>query len=215
MSKVHFVIAEPGQVIYEAAFSFAQKHFRRVFNATLAEPAPRYGVIHLGDHLPVGVIGIRHLDWTLQALPERYVGVPIEHWMQANLGAPVSRSQLVEAGSLAVNHSQFARFVLYFGTLYASLNGHSHIIFTATRTLRLLLGRLGLSTTTVCEAAPDVLDGASRQAWGDYYSNVHRPQVLLLETETAFLRIRARLRQEATIVRQLAMELQNDATARL
>ncbi len=107
---------------------------------------------------------------------EQYLTASIETEISCLTNQTVDRIKIAEVGNLTSVHRGTSQllFVLTIAILHEA--GFEWSVFTATKQVQHLLGRLNLVTITVCEANPDkLLDG--KQSWGSYYDD--RPKVLI------------------------------------
>ena len=106
---------------------------------------------------------------------EQYLSEPVEQVISERLGVDVARNQIVEIGNLVSTWkgSSLLLFIVI-GEVMERL-GYQYVIFTGTREVKALFGRLRYSPVVLADANPAVLpDGGS--SWGTYYSN--KPQVM-------------------------------------
>jgi hypothetical protein len=107
---------------------------------------------------------------------EQYLTASIETEISRLTHKTVDRNTIAEVGNLTSVHRGTSQllFVLTIAILHEA--GFEWSVFTATKQVQHLLGRLNLVTITVCEANPDkLIDG--KQSWGSYYDD--RPNVLI------------------------------------
>lgn len=107
---------------------------------------------------------------------EQYLNTSIEAEISRLTKQTVDRSKIAEVGNLTSVHRGTSQllFVLTIAILHEA--GFEWSVFTATKQVQHLLGRLNLVTITVCEANPDKLI-AGKQSWGRYYDD--KPNVLI------------------------------------
>lgn len=106
---------------------------------------------------------------------EQYLPRPVEEVISEKLGIAVARDQILEIGNLVSTWkgSSLLLFIVI-GEVMERL-GYRYVIFTGTREVKALLGRLRYSPVVLADADPAVLpDGGS--SWGTYYNN--QPQVM-------------------------------------
>ena len=106
---------------------------------------------------------------------EQYLSKPVEQVISEKIGVDVAREQIVEIGNLVSTWkgSSLLLFIVI-GEVMERL-GYQYVIFTGTREVKALLGRLRYSPVVLADANPAVLpDGGS--SWGTYYTN--KPQVM-------------------------------------
>jgi hypothetical protein len=111
-----------------------------------------------------------------QLFLERYLDEPIEQAIASSSGQQISRSQIVEVGNLAGRNCRSAmRLVLDLPRILLD-RGHRWIVFTATDTLR---GILGSYHAPLLELAPATASRAQSTGdeWGRYYDS--NPRVMV------------------------------------
>ena len=204
--KLRLVISSAGEQLHESTFKFVQQQFHSAFEARLTSAAPRYAVACQGER-PVAALAIRHLDWNEATLSEKYIQKPLEEWLYEQLQIVEMRQRLAEAGSLACADPALAEPLLKFAIAYSYLTGHSYIVMTATRAVRLMLRRMRFGLTHICDASPEVLDSETRSLWGSYYANLHQPKVCLLETTRLFEASYSLFREQINLIENLQMEV--------
>ena len=106
---------------------------------------------------------------------EQYLDLPVEQSLNARLGRPVLRSDLVEVGNFASRSPGDAREVIVLITDRLHQAGVRWVLCAATRQLRNALDRLRLAPVVLADARPERLQGDPTQ-WGNYY--YAQPQVL-------------------------------------
>lgn len=106
---------------------------------------------------------------------EQYLDLPVEQALNARLGRPVLRSDLVEVGSFASRSPGDAREVIVLITDLLHQAGVRWVLFAATRQLRNALDRLRLAPVVLADARPERLQADPAQ-WGNYYDS--QPQLL-------------------------------------
>jgi hypothetical protein len=106
---------------------------------------------------------------------EQYLSDPVETVVSEKLGVKVSRDQIVEIGNLVSTWKGSSLLLFIFlGEMMERL-GYQYVIFTGTREVKALLGRLKYSPVVIADANPAALaDGGS--SGGTYYSK--EPQVM-------------------------------------
>ncbi|MCX7361236.1 MAG: thermostable hemolysin [Alphaproteobacteria bacterium] len=178
------------------AFSFAKVHFNQAFSAHLTAPASRYVVATSGSDRIVGVIAVRPTRGSGECLSERYLGMPVEAWMALHRDERLTNDDIVEGGSLAVEHPGIVEPLLRFAAASAYAEGYKYLLLTATRTVRLVFRRLGFIVDELCVASPSVLSAEEIGAWGSYYDRRHAPKVCLLIVEQMFAVVAPQMRRQ-------------------
>lgn len=99
---------------------------------------------------------------------ERYLDEPVEAAIGRLNGRPVERARIAEASNLAaIQSGDGVRMILAMAE-HLDRHGHEWVVFTATRELVGILGRLGLHPLCLARAEPARM-GAEASAWGSYY----------------------------------------------
>lgn len=99
---------------------------------------------------------------------ERYLDEPVEAAIGRLNGRPVDRARIAEASNLAVTQSGYGVRMILAIAEHLDRHGHEWVVFTATRELVGILGRLGLHPLCLARAEPTRM-GAEASAWGSYY----------------------------------------------
>ncbi len=115
---------------------------------------------------------------------EQYLDRPVEQAVASATAVPVARNTIVEIGNLAAARRGHA--MLLFVILATSLQraGHAWLACTATRRVRALLGRLGVTPLDLGAADAERL-GEHAASWGDYYAGAPRTLVVALDEALA------------------------------
>lgn len=160
---------------------FIAERFQRDYGASLTHFLPVLVTLPSGSGTFDAAAGIAPArDGTL--FLERYLDAPVEHAIGRRLGRAVERAAVLEVGNLAAGSAGGGRKMIL--TLARLLEGHGleWIAFTATRTLRNSLARLGITAHELAIAERSVL-GAEAAAWGRYYD--HDPRVVACSLQAA------------------------------
>jgi hypothetical protein len=144
-----------------------QRLYCERYGASIASFAPTM-VAELNDTGDVEcAAGIRFAHE--QLFLECYLDRPIEQVLEDNVGAPVERERIVEICHLAgAGSGRSLKFVRKLVALLRAMDAE-WAIFTATRPLRHLLARSGLSMIELGQA--DARCVSSPETWGSYYEN--------------------------------------------
>jgi hypothetical protein len=150
------------------------ERYALVFGAHLTRFMP--SLLTLSDNAGevLAIMGLREAGGE-RLFVEDYLDEPAEQAAARVLATPVPRQTLVEVGNLAVFGEGKGRAIVAAATRSLIESGYRHVIFAATRELRAVFARLGLSALTVAPASPERL-GARAQDWGRYYDT--EPMVL-------------------------------------
>ncbi len=113
---------------------------------------------------------------------EQYLTDNIETEIGRVIKASIDRRSIAELGNLTSVHRGTSQllFVLIVAILHEA--GFEWTVFTATKQVQKLLTRLDLTTLTLCEADPSLLQDDS-VSWGSYYDD--KPRVIFGNITTA------------------------------
>lgn len=166
----------------EEAEKFIAERYRRDYGATLTHFLPTLVTLPaIGGEL-LSAAGIAPASAGRLFL-EHYLEVPVEQAIAARLGHPIARTTVLEVGNLASGTAGGGRLMIL--TLARLLEGRGleWIAFTATRTLRNSLARLGITAHELAVADRSAL-GADGATWGRYYD--HDPRVVACSLHAAW-----------------------------
>lgn len=122
-----------------------------------------------------GVAGMRPAGQQALFL-EQYLDVPLEQLLAEVSGSEVSRSAIVEIGNLVASQRGASHLLFLLFTTILHRAGYEWITFTATRSLRNSLAKLGFPLLVLQVADARRLDPQDRKVWGTYYAT--DPQVV-------------------------------------
>jgi hypothetical protein len=118
---------------------------------------------------PLGVVGIRAADDEPLYL-EHYLDGPIEQVLAERVRKPVQRARIVEVGHLASRNCLGAARIAAALPRYLLERNYEWIVFTGTRTVRGILGRLGAPLQELAPASAECVS-TTRDSWGRYYES--------------------------------------------
>jgi hypothetical protein len=155
--------------------------FRRAFTANLESFMPQLLTMHCVGKLS-GVAGLC-LAKQQSLFLEQYLAAPIESEIETISGLRTSRDGIVEVGNLvaANNGASLAVFIVLASSLQQA--GFTHMVFTATESLREKFNRLGFGTQFLANADINMLKQTNQTNWGTYYDK--SPQVVVGELSVA------------------------------
>lgn len=141
--------------------AFERKHGAHVrgFMPTLLSSHDRGGQL--------GVLGLRAAQDEPLYL-EHYLDAPIERVLAGRLGRAVPRARIVEVGHLASRNCLGAARMAAALPRYLLARNYEWIVFTATRTVRGILARLGAPLHELAPATAECVS-STRDSWGRYY----------------------------------------------
>jgi hypothetical protein len=120
---------------------------------------------------------------------EQYLDVPVEEAIAARIGAPVTRSQVVEAGNLAAAGPGAARDMIVHLAAVLHRVQLGWVELTCTRTLLNSFFRLGLAPLALAHADPRRLPDCGK-SWGSYYRT--DPIVVAADIAAGFISLQTR-----------------------
>ncbi len=162
----------PSKKVVEA---FVADRFRHHYQAEITHFLP-YLLSTKTNETLTAAMGFQPAGSVKPLFLEQYLTASIETEISRLTHKTVDRNTIAEVGNLTSVHRGTSQllFVLTIAILHEA--GFEWSVFTATKQVQHLLGRLNLVTITVCEANPDkLIDG--KQSWGSYYDD--RPNVLI------------------------------------
>jgi hypothetical protein len=164
-----------------AAENMISEGFKRAFLANLESFMPQLLSMHCMSKLS-GVAGIC-LAGNQHLFLEQYLDAPIETEPAKHSNLSVNRHCIAEIGNLvaAKNGASLAVFVVLACALQRA--GFTHMVSTATESLREKFQCLGLRTCFIANAQISKLETKNQSNWGTYYQT--DPQVIAAELEAA------------------------------
>jgi hypothetical protein len=115
-----------------------------------------------------GVVGMQAADAQPLFL-ERYLDRPVENQLAERIGHPVARGALVEIGNLVADKRGASQLLFLLFTAILHQAGYEWIVFTATRSLRNNLEKLGFPLLELQRIEAQRLDPDLLAQWGSYY----------------------------------------------
>ena len=146
--------------------------YRRHYDATVAQWAPTLVTLCVDGRLAAAA-GYRVAQGPLYL--EHYLDAPVERAIAAHAGRPVARASVVEVGHFASMQPGEGRRLMLFLARHLATTGCDWVVSTATRELRELLIRVGVTPFALAPADPGRLPDRGA-AWGCYYA--HAPVVV-------------------------------------
>lgn len=168
-----FRLQTPESAERPAIESYIKERFAEVHKADVSHFLPNIISLSCGGHYSAAVGLSPASSGTL--FVEQYLSNPVEQVISEKLGINVPRDHIVEIGNLVSTWkgSSLLLFIVI-GEVMERM-GYQYVIFTGTREVKALLGRLRYSPVVLADADPARLpDGGL--SWGTYYSN--QPQVM-------------------------------------
>jgi len=115
----------------------------------------------------LGVVGLRAAQEEALYL-ENYLEAPIERTLAERAGRQLPRARIVEIGHLASRNCLAAARIAAALPRYLLELEYEWIVFTGTRTVRGILGRLGAPLHELAPASAECVS-ATPDSWGRYY----------------------------------------------
>jgi hypothetical protein len=113
---------------------------------------------------------------------ENYLTQPVEEVISEKLDFPVERQHILEIGNLVSSWKGSSLMLFILLSELIERLGYRWVVFTATREVESLLGRMHYAPVVLVDAKPEVLpDGGG--AWGNYYNN--NPRVMFGDVRPA------------------------------
>lgn len=154
---------------------FIRQCFAAAHGARISHFMPRLLSLSTKRGDLIAAFGLRAASDTRLFL-ETYLDQPIEQVLQAQLGQPVRREEIIEVGNLSALYPGAARWLIVALTAMLHGEGYKWVTFTGTAALRNGFGRLGLRPVELGAATLDHLPPLDRADWGCYYD--HAPKVM-------------------------------------
>lgn len=154
--------------------AFVAAAFKRHHGAVVRHFMPVLLGLYRPDGRLCSVAGLRQAEGERLYL-EHYLDAPVEAHLSAHVGVAVARRSITEIGNLACDDCRSARRLFTLLPRWLHARGQDWVVFTATRTVRILLDSLGAAPIDLGPA-----DGArvalAGDDWGHYYR--HAPRVM-------------------------------------
>ena len=121
---------------------------------------------------PYAAVGYRKAEEQRLFL-EQYLNSPIEEHLKKistyNQVNNIQRKHIVEIGNLAANKQGACRKLFQLLTQFFKRSDYQWIVFTGTRTVRVVLKRMRLEAYVIAPAAINNIEATQRNTWGSYY----------------------------------------------
>lgn len=165
-----FDLREHGATTRAGVERFIHDCFAEIHGARISHFMPRLLSLHAGRGDMVAAFGLREARSSRLFL-ESYLDRPIEDELQARLGHPVRRDEIMEVGNLSARYAGAARWLSVAVTAMLHESGYRWVVFTGTAALRNSFQRLGLRPLELAAASVAHLPAAERADWGRYYES--------------------------------------------
>lgn len=153
--------------------SYIQQRYEKQFGAVLRDWLPQLVSVQIDGQI-MAAAGYR--DAAEPLFLERYLANRIEDSLPARDGQRASRSRIVEAGQFAATRAGAGRLLIPMLARHLRSRGYQWAVTTATRELRRMFTRMGISPMMLAPAPASALDEPARRDWGSYYE--HDPFVV-------------------------------------
>ncbi len=161
---------------------FIAERYRREYGATLSHFLPTLVALTAAGGGLLAAAGIARANGGPLFL-EHYLDAPVEQLVTRRLGTPAERTAILEVGNLASATPGGGRAMIAALVRLIEGRGIDWFTFTATRTLRNSLARLGIVAHELAVADRSTM-GAAAEAWGRYYD--HDPRVVACSQQAAW-----------------------------
>lgn len=165
-----FDLREQGEATRAGVESFIHDCFADIHGAHVSHFMPRLLSLHASRGEIVAAFGLREARSSRLFL-ETYLNRPIEAVLQARLGQPVQRDEIMEVGNLSARYPGAARWLSVAVTAMLHESGYRWVVFTGTTALRNGFQRLGLRPIELAAASVERLPPNERADWGRYYES--------------------------------------------
>lgn len=154
--------------------AFIAQGYRRAFGARLQSFYPSLIVLSRSDEQLCGAVAARYAEGQTLFI-EQYLDHPVEREIARMATKPVSRSSVVEIGSLCVTRPAMTYpFISMIGS-WLQAYGVEWLVFSLTRTLQRLFQRAEVDMFDLGPANAHRLSSSDND-WGSYYD--HDPRVM-------------------------------------
>lgn len=161
---------------------FIQDVYRKYYKAEIDVTYPTLMTILDGNHAMLAAVGFRFANDNALFL-EQYLDDKIEDVLSAKYQKRITRSQIVEVGSLASIGGGMSKFLFIALAAYLRKMGGLYVVMVGTSKLRKSFGKLRLKPVKLCDAHKDRLIDKSKN-WGSYYDS--GPQVLAGDLDSGY-----------------------------
>ena len=154
---------------------FIHQRFAEAHNADIQQFMPI--LLCLKDKFlsPRAALGLRPAQGDKLFL-ENYFSEPIENVISGKVSRSIQRSEIIEAGNLAIGEKGDARALIIAMTAFLSAANIKWVCFTIGPVLINSFTRLGIPLIELGPARLDMLPREEQSAWGDYYDQ--KPKVM-------------------------------------
>jgi Thermostable hemolysin len=168
-------LCRAGDPLRPALEAFIRAGFRRRHEASICSFMPRLLGLYEDGQL-VGAAGYRRAAEEPLFL-EQYLTEPVETLVARRGSAGhVDRADIAEIGNFAASRCATAVTLVQCMAGLVQRNGHRWVVFTATRTVRGIMERMGIALVEIGRADASRVDG-NADHWGRYYDT--DPRIML------------------------------------
>lgn len=188
LPSLRFLLQTPGGPHRKSVEDYVRARFAARHGARIAHLLPNLIALGKGDQ-HCGAVGLAAAA-NGPLFAETYLDAPIQQLIARATGEPVARGDILEIGNLVSTWKGSSLLLFVFLTELIARLGHRWVLFTATREVEALLGRLAYAPVVLADADPARLpDGGA--SWGSYYAR--GPRVMFGEVPPAVASARKNL----------------------
>ena len=161
---------------------FAHRAYNDTYGANIKSYSNEFLTLYSRDKGVLSCLGIN--DTSIKPLfLEQYLDGPVEVLLEKITGKRVNRESIVEVGTLAVTSQGMCRLMMSALAGLMAGRGKSYLVFTAVRTIRNTLRRLGVPFTIISKASKTKLTNSTND-WGRYYKS--DPEVIVVDLNVSW-----------------------------
>lgn len=136
------------------------------------EPDPEYFIV-AHERVSLEIVACAGLTFANNGrlFSEQYLNKNIEYILAEELGLIISRSEIVEVGSLISNSAQAGSLLVRKIPLLSQCLGAKYLLCTVTEQVRHIMQMHNIKFHAICKANPDRLGTDEQANWGSYYKN--------------------------------------------
>lgn len=162
--------------------AFISDIFYRFYKAKIKVGFPHLLSVMGVDKTILAAVGFRSAGES-ELFLEQYLDDRVENIIFKITGEKISRSQIVEIGSLASDKKGMARFLYIAIATYVYSKNYRYVVATGTEFLQKYFKKAGLKPIILCAAKQEKLRNKDVD-WGSYYNS--NPKVMLLNVTSGY-----------------------------
>jgi len=171
ITETDFVIHPPGCPERKRAEAYVYEKFRDIYDARIGHFLPYLLGLKFQDRFSA-MVGLRPAE-TGPLFLEQYLHYPIEQEIGLRFHNAVPRDDIVELGNLVSSWRGSSQLLFLFLVAFLTKMRRKWVVFTATREVERLLGKMDFNVSVLTEADPARLQDP-QESWGNYYDNSPR-----------------------------------------